>query len=247
MMTIGAVSPVYEFRPFSRATEERSTARSPSGPRTAKPQQLDLFSTPTTPADEAKPPGKAVVKYGRGESVSDLFDRFFQDKIRRHDADRDGRLSREEFYGSEEQFAGLDEDQDGYIGAPDLKRQFLEANPEMREMVEGFAGRLYDQMLNSPSSDPEDLARIVEDFFADFVAQNDADNDGLLDADEFPGTGEEFRRIAEQVRHSIHQDDLIESFQRENPDLVQLRESLLELKEMVRPQQGRPQHIDVYT
>ena len=145
------------------------------------------------------------------------------------------------------QISNLDLNEDGYISAADLKRQFMEANPEIREMSEGFAHELYNQILKSGNSGPEELARMVESFFADFVEQSDENQDGYLTAPEFPGTVNEFKNIAWTLKHGINQEDLIDSFRNDNPDLVELRESLLGLKNMAKQNnEVQPRHIDMY-
>jgi hypothetical protein len=247
-MTISAISPIYDFKQFSQAAGERHVARAAF---TSEPteHQLDLFDAQAMPSTKpaARRQDEAVEQKEQITSVSKLFDRFFQDKIDRFDTDEDGRLGAEEFYGSQEQFASLDLNEDGYISAADLKRQFMEANPEIREMSEGFAHELYDQILKSGNSGPEELARMVESFFADFVEQSDENQDEYLTAAEFPGTVNEFKNIAGALKHGVTQEDLIGSFHNDNPDLVELRESLLGLKDMVKQNnEVRPRHIDMY-
>jgi len=250
-MTINATAPIYNFRQISPLVDRRLTSQSAPERNAIKPQQLDLFDAQPMPArqvdSEVKSHAEAKVEGGRTSSVSDLVDRFFADKIHRHDKDRDGQLNRQEFFGSEEQFVELDEDEDGFVRATDLKKQFLDTNPEMREMAEGFAGKLYDQILNSPSSSPEELHGMVEDFFADLVAKNDTDGDGDLYLDEFPGTEDEFKQIAGSNTQSVSKEDLVESFAINNPDLAELRESLLRLKGIVDKQQAQSRNVDMYT
>lgn len=250
-MMINATAPVYNFRLFSPVVSKRIASRPASGQNTAKPQQLDLFDAQPMPArqvdGEVRSRTESKVENSPGGSVSDLIDRFYEDKIHRYDADRDGKLNRQEFFGDKEQFAELDEDKDGFVQASDLKKQFLDANPEMREMAEGYASKLYDQLLNSPLSGPEELPRIIEDFFADFVARNDTEHNGHLHLDEFPGTEEEFVQIAGLSKLTLSQEDLVESFTMNNPDPVELRESLLRLKGIVDKQQARSRSVDMYT
>jgi Ca2+-binding EF-hand superfamily protein len=246
-MTINAISPIYDFRPASRVSETRPTARPAAKQETSKKQQLDLFEPQAENIHHSDPHPATGAASGDQDSVGALLDQFFIDKVKRHDADRDGLLSQQEFYGSEEQFAILDEDEDGQVGAADLKRHFLAGKPEMREMAEGFTSRLYDQILNSVSDDSESLARTVEEFFTDIFERDGATGDGQLDVDEFPGTPEEFRQIAGENAETINRDDMVRHFHKGNPDLVELRQSLRQLKDMVRPAQARSRSIDTYS
>lgn len=247
-MTISAVTPIYDFRHVSRVTGERNTTRPARSPEPAKRHQLDLFDAQVMQSqqhDTQLPEGIAVLDE-QLPSISELFDQFFQNKIGRFDADEDGRLDTEEFYGSQEQFAGLDLDEDGYINAEDLKRQFMEANPGIHEMTEGYARGLYSRIMNTGDSDRDELTRMVETFFADLLEKNDENHDGYLAPLEFPGTVNEFKSIAGSLKHGLDQADMTESFLDDNPDLVELRESLLGLKEMIKPREVRPHHVDAY-
>ena len=223
------------------------TSRSSSEPEPHKPRQLDLFEPSLVAASTSDAPSSAVTERQRPDGVGGLLDRFFAEKVRRHDQDQDGCLSRTEFTGADEEFLRLDDDRDGFVGAPDFKRQFLADNPPLQGMAEGFAGQLYDNIMSSPSGDPAALGKIVEEFFADFVGRHDADQDGALRAEEFPGTENELRDALPRGKDALGVDDLVAGFQRQNPDLVELRESLLQLKETVQPAGVRPGQLDLYT
>jgi|GEM_PF-3042322 len=245
-MTISAVGSIYDFRTVARANGTHKTTQIPA--ESAEPRQLDLFNAHVEPergfVDQDGP--ENTNQQISCDSVADLLDRFFHDKIMRYDADRDGQLGPQEFYGDAGQFAGLDRDNDGFINAADLKQRFFEDNPEMREMAEGYTHELYDQILNHASADPRDLTAIVESFFSDFVGRHDRDGDGSLAAAEFPGSLDEFEKITGTLKYSIQQKDLVDQFAKENPDLVELQETMAELREMIKQQDMQSQHIDVY-
>jgi len=249
-MIINAISPIYDFRSVSRAAGVNRTART-APERTPEPAvqgQLDLFDPqvrqePERVAERRQEAPQRETQHG---TISDLLDRFFQDKIQRYDTDQDSRLGIWEFYGSDEQFAGLDQNDDGLVDASDLKRQFLEANPEIQEMTDGYAHALYDEILNAEGANAQGLAARVESFFDDFITRNDRDQDGYLTAVEFPGTLDEFKKMANSLKHGINREDLVEQFLADNPNLVELQETLVELKNMVRPQEVQPLHVDMY-
>jgi Ca2+-binding EF-hand superfamily protein len=249
-MTITAISPIYDFRSVARTTGANRTSRTvpEQTPGSVVQDQLDLFEPEVREKPEQVTDRKQNGRTPAGEyySVSDLLDRFFEDKLRRHDTDGDGRLGSWEFYGSDEQFAGLDRNEDGLIEASDLKRQFLEANPEIREMTDGFAHALYDRILNVEQADVQELSVQVESFFDEFIVRNDGDQDGYLTAVEFPGSLDEFKKIASSLKHGIRQEDLVEQFMTDNPDLVELHSTLAELRNMIKPQEVQPVHIDMY-
>jgi len=247
LMNINTVGFIYEFRPLLRGGETKMASRFSAQSEPNKSGQLDLFepSMAARPTSDA-PTAKAVVQR-TADGVSTLLDRFFAEKVRRHDRDNDGCLSREEFSGTDDEFMQLDEDSDGLVSPPDFKRQFLADNPPLRGMVEGFAGGLYDRLMNSPNAEPDALAGTVRRFFEDFVQQYDSDGDGTLRTDEFPGTNEELHGVLLKRKDEVTVEDLVAGFRQQNPDLAELRESLLQLKEAVQPAEVRPRQLDLYT
>jgi len=244
-MNLNAVGVIYEFRPQFRGGETKIAAQTPR--QSEKPRQLDLFELSSAQAEARENPPAPDWQNDQGDGVAAVLDRFVAEKVRRHDQDRDGRLSKAEFHGNEQEFAQLDEDGDGFIGAPDLKRQLLADNPQLRNMAEGFAGGLYNQIMNSPAAQPEELAKTVQSFFEGLVAQHDQDRDGVLRTEEFPGTQDEFQQVRPKAKDTVSADNLIAGFTQQNPDLVELRESLLQLKETVKPAEVRQMHLDLYT
>jgi len=245
-MTIESIRPIYNFRLISRVLEPRSSARPAPDYVVNDQRQLDLFGNPIVADDDAPSSEPVEAEPDEEPSVANLLEQFFEDKVRRYDYDEDGLLNRAEFAGSDEEFAVLDEDGDGIIKASDLQRQFMLENPEMHEMAEGFASRLYDQILYAPTSDPEELNGMVREFFTDLVQSEDRTGKGSLDSREFPGTLKEFQQIAGENSTSLTADQLFDNFMKNNPDLVELQDSLLQLRQMVLPPTVRPEQVDVY-
>jgi len=244
-MTIESIQPIYNFRSISRILEPRSSTRPAPDHVIDDQRQLDLFGKPIV-ADEALPSEPIEAEPDEEPSVANLLERFFEDKVRRYDYDEDGLLNRAEFAGTDEEFGVLDKDGDGLIKAGDLQRQFMHENPEMHEMAEGFASGLYDQILYASTSDPEELNGMVREFFTELVDSRDRTGNGSLTSREFPGTPEEFRQIAGEDNTRVTTDQLFNNFMKNNPDLVELQDSLLQLRQMILPPTVRPEQVDVY-
>jgi Ca2+-binding EF-hand superfamily protein len=88
--------------------------------------------------------------------------------VRRHDANRDGKIDREEFHrGAAEAFFFRDKDKDGYLAVTEL----TEASPESLKAVK----RKNDARIS--------MQEYINALFKDFEAA-DSDGDGLLTVEE---------------------------------------------------------------
>lgn len=103
--------------------------------------------------------------------------------IERHDLDKDGQVSRDEFKGPEEHFTHFDKNNDGYISAEEAPTgpppERMGKNREMNR----------ERGMNGRNMNGKGTCR--KDFIADF----DKNNDGKVSKDEFPGPEEHFTRL----------------------------------------------------
>ena len=102
---------------------------------TAKPADADAKPSP----DAEKPRASTTPAGVPGERAKALLERF-----NTSDADKDGRLSREEFGGKSAAFDRLDADQDGYLDKADLKalRARQKADPNAKAVKKAKASKV---------------------------------------------------------------------------------------------------------
>ncbi len=129
----------------------------------------------------------AGVRDGRGGGVGvpgHGLDHMFAD----HDANKDGKISKDEFPGPDEIFDRIDGDDDGFISEAEAETAAAAGERMRKNMHEGGEGGPGQGQRGQRNADP--AAR-----WAAMLEHLDTDNDGKISQDEFQGPDEAFDRI----------------------------------------------------
>ena len=97
--------------------------------------------------------------------------------IQKYDKDNDGKLSKEEFSGSDQAFSNLDKNQDGYIDKSEAQKDRNEREYRSKKENRGY------------------------------IQKYDKDNDGKLSKEEFPGSDKAFSNLDKNQDGYIDKDE----------------------------------------
>jgi hypothetical protein len=128
-----------------------------------------------------------------------------RDYTTKRDENGNGVVDRSEFSGSDDLFEQIDRDEDSQLGLAEIKRYVdllkqYEPTRDVEATAEN-AGAESDQTFSV--SRHTELTESMKDFFSQEIASLDENDNGLLEADEFVGTLEEFSEM------DADQDDLL--------------------------------------